>query len=203
MNTVTKEDIKMTKQAERIHDVVANRCAHYPNGTLVITREFDSALYLERLMAIAKRIASSEEEVSVLVKARGGHQVPRLTQLGENLLLACKGYKDYFQIGFGADERSRYAERKLHPSLDVAAEAIAGVEATVTRAATLGNYEFLIREINQLAVGIRTRCKDPRFKTEVKNFTRNADAKLARALRYLLSLFKTDLALSGSTSLCW
>lgn len=190
MNTITEDDIKMAKKAERVHELIANRCTHYPDGTRVITKEFDSALYLERLMAVAKKIASSQEDVSILVQTRRGRQVPRLTRLGEELLLACQGYREFFHVGLGADERSRYREHKLHPYLDVAAEAISGVEATVSDAAAFKDYEALAKEINQLAVAIRTRCKDPRFKAEVKNFVRNAEAKLARALRYLLSLFK-------------
>lgn len=186
----TDEEVKLAKQAEWHHELIANGCVHLPDGTKLVTGEFDSVMYLERLMKTAKRIKSSNEDLSRLVEGRFGNRVVRCTRLGHALLLACKLYHEFFFVGSPQDEKPRYGHHKFHPYLDVTLKAIAEAETAVNQAAEMKRHEVLHEAIAGLAAIIRAKCNTPQFKTEVKNFERNAEAKLARALRYLLSLFK-------------
>lgn len=186
----TDEEIKLAMEAERHHELIANGCTHLPNGEKVVTYEFDSVLYLEQLTETAKRIKSSDGDVSKLVAARGGQRVVRFTKLGNALLLACKVYRECLLVGVGLDEKPRFGNHKFHPYLDVSLKAIAEAEALVYEADTFKHHERLHEALSSLATTIRTRCNTQQFKTEVKNYERNAETKLARALRYLISLFK-------------
>lgn len=189
MDTLTEEDIKLADEAERYHELIANRCTHLPDGTTLVTGEFDSALYLERVMETVKKVKTSNDVMSRLVEVRGGRRVARLTRLGEELVLACKLYRECCYVGVGSEEAPRYTDHKFHPYLDVGLRAIAEVESAVNEAAASKHQEALNEAINSLATAIRTRCNTRRIKTEVKNYKRNAETKLKRALRYLLSLF--------------
>lgn len=190
MDKFTEEDIKLAEEAERHHELIANRCTHLPDGTMLVTSEFDSALYLERLMKTVKKIRTSKGDLSSLVEVRGGRRVARLTRLGNELALACKLYRECFYVGQGSEEKPRYSDHKFHPYLEVASQVIAEAEAAINDAAAFKQHEDFHEAINSLATEIRTRCNTPKFKTEVKNFERNAEGKLRRALLYLLSLFK-------------
>lgn len=189
MDTFKEEDIKLAEEAERYHELIANRCTHLPDGTVMVTGELDSALYLERLLKTVKKIKNSNGRVSHLMEIRVGARVARLTRLGNELVLACKLYPECFHVGIGSEETPRYANHKFHPYLDVALQTIAEAEAVVNDAVAFKHQEALHEAINGLATAIRTRCNTQRIRTEVKNYKRNAESKLRRALRYLLSLF--------------
>ena len=189
---LSEEDIKLTIEAERQHELIAKGCVHLSDGTKVVTREFDCVLYLERLMDTAKKIASSKDDVSKLVetKAGSGRYVVRFNRFGRALILACKVYQERFLVGIGQGERPRYGNHKFHPYLDVMMTEIGDAEAAINRALHDRQHEVLHEAIAALVGAIRSRCNTPEFKKEVRNFERNAEAKLRRALCYLLSLFK-------------
>ena len=189
MQLFTEEDIQEAEEAERQHKLVAQGCIHLPNGKMAVTHEFDSTLYLERLMKSAKRIRFFEGDVCRLVQVRARHRVVRLNRLGLSLLLACKSYRECALVGAGQDERQRYSQHKFHPYLEIALKAIAEVEAAVNDALAFKEQDLLYELIARLATAIHAETNTESFKTSVRNYERNAEAKLRRALNYLLSLF--------------
>lgn len=188
MELFTEEDIREAEEAERHHKLMAQGCIHLPSGKIVVTHEFDSTLYLERLMKSAKRIRFFEGDVCRLVVVRA-HRVVRLNRLGHSLLFACKSYRECAFVGAGEDERQRYGQHKFHPYLEIALNAVAEVEAAVNDALASNNHELVYELIARLATSIHAEANTESFKTSVRNYERNAEAKLRRALNYLLSLF--------------
>jgi hypothetical protein len=192
MEMFTDKEINQVEEAERFHELIANGCTHWPDNKKAITGEFNTVLYLERLMKTAKQIASSNDDISKLVDARtsAGNRVVRFNRLGHALLVACNDYRDNFFVGSGQDEKPRYGHHKFHPYLDVALKAIAEAEAGVAKAAANKDNAALHKLIADLAAEVRVKSNTRQFKQKVRNFERNAEAKLVRALLYLLSLFK-------------
>lgn len=141
MDTFTEEDIKLAEEAERYHELIASGCTHLPDGTTLVTGEFDSALYLERLMKTVKKLRTSKDEVSNLVEVRAGRRVAPLTRLGNELALACKLYRECFYVGQGSEEKPRYSVHKFHPYLVVALQAIAEAETAVNDAVAFNQQE--------------------------------------------------------------
>ena len=77
MDTLTEKDIKLAEEAERDHELIANRCTHLPDGTTLVTGEFDSALYLERLKKTFNKFKAYNDLETHLVEGRGGRRVTR------------------------------------------------------------------------------------------------------------------------------
>src|SRR5690606_21050540 len=87
------------------------------------------------------------------------------------------------------DECPRFGHHKFHPYLDVALKAVAEAEASINEALGNKDHERLCTAISNLAVEIHIQTNTEVFKASVRNFERNAEAKLRRALSYLVSLF--------------
>lgn len=186
----TKEEIKQAIQAERHHELIANSCTHLPGGEIMLTEEFDSVRYLERLMKTAKQLRSTSEAATIPVRGRGGRQITRLTRLGQDLLLACKLHHESLYAGVGPDEHLRYQHYKFHPYLEVMLEVVPVFKLEINQAATDKDHALLCQAISRLATAARTVFKSQKFKTDLRNYERNSEIKLHRALRYLLSLFR-------------
>jgi hypothetical protein len=181
--------IELAIEAEEWHQILARRCVHKPDGSCEITREHDAVAYVETLLKTTKKIAASTRGTSKRVKGIG-RLVPKFTRLGEDLHLACRQYRECMFVWRDREMVPRYQGHKFCPHLDLSLTAISEVAALVEQASSSGDYELLHQTIGGLAATIRRRCSTQEFKTEVRNYERNAKAKFERALRYLLSLFR-------------
>lgn len=186
----TEEEIKQAIKAEQHHELIANSCTHLPGGAIMLTDEFDAVRYLERLMKTAKQLRSSNEAVANLVSGPGGRHIIRLTRVGRDLLLACKLNQESLQVGVGRDEHPRYQHHKFHPYLAVMLKVVSDFKFEVNQASSDKNHALLAQAISGLAAAARTVFESQKFKTDLRNYERNAEIKLRRALRYLLSLFR-------------
>lgn len=187
--TFTEEDFQEAQEGERKLELLSRGCTHLPGGKSVITHEYDSVIYLDRVMRIAKRIRFFRGDVCKMVAGWRKARIVRLNRLGHSLLLICRQYRAVITVGIGKDECPRFGHHKYHPYLDVALKAVAEAEASINEALGNKDHERLCTAVSNLAVEIHIQTNTEVFKASVRNFERNAEAKLRRALSYLVSLF--------------
>lgn len=182
----TADEVEAVIEAERWHELIANRCVHNADGTRLITNEFDSVEYIDQLFKTAKAIANSKTEMSKMTAG----SMPRFTLLGNKLYLACKDYRKNFYVWQEHEMVPRYPDHKFNPYLDFSLKQFAEVESAVDEAIFHDDQYLLHRTISEVASKIRRNCNTSEFKNEVNNYKRNARAKFKRALHYLLGLFR-------------
>lgn len=176
-------------KAELIHEGIANGFTHDPGGGMIVGKDFDAAIYLKGVLATVKRIQSTSMAVSILVESAKGSPSIRFNKLGFELFIACRQYTAKICVMDGGDVKPLYEGRRLHPYLAVGLPVIAEYEQRIQRAAEV-DHALLHHLMSEMVHAIRTQCASRNIKAEVDNFPRNAHAKLARALRYVLSLFE-------------
>ncbi len=190
MMTFTEKDFLEAQEGERKLELLSRGCTHLPGGHSVITHEYDSVLYLGWVMRIAKRIRFFKGDVCKLVAGWRKARIVRLNRLGQSLLLICRQYRAVTTVWIGKDECPRFGHHKFHPYLDVTLKAVSEAEASINEALSYKDHERLYTAVSSLAVEIHIQTNTEAFKTSVRNFERNAEAKLRRALSYLVSLFR-------------
>ena len=175
-------------KAELIHEGIAHGFTHELGGGMTIGKDFDAAIYLKGALANIKRIQSTSMAASILVESARGSPSIRFNKLGFELFIICRQYKAKICEIDGGEVKPLYEGRRLHPYLAVGLPAIAEYEQRIQRAAKV-DHALLHDLICEMVDAIRTQCASRNIKAEVDNFSRNAHAKLARAVRYVLSLF--------------
>lgn len=185
----TDDDFLEAQEGEQKLELLSRGCTHLPGGKSVMTHEFDSVLYLDQVMRIAKRIRFFKGDVCKMVAGWRKNRIVRLNRLGSSLLLICRQYHTVTTVGIGKTECPRFGHHKFHPYLDVTLKAVAKAEVAINYAFSNRDHESLCTAVSNLAVEIHTHTNTKAFKASVKNFERNAEAKLRRALSYLVSLF--------------
>lgn len=189
MDLFSDSDFLEAEQGERQLEILSRGHVHLPCGKSLVTHEFNSVLYLNRVMKAAKRIRFFKGDVSKMVLSWRHKRIVRLNRLGQSLLLICKEYRAIAFVGMGENGRQRFWNHKLHPYLDVALKAVAKVEDEINEAWRYKDHEILCQTIAKLSSDIHVQTNTALFKASVNNFERNAEAKLRRALKYLISLF--------------
>src|SRR5690606_37542160 len=134
MMTFTEEDFLEAQEGERKLELLSRGCTHLPSGESVITHEYDSVIYLDRVMRIARRIRFFKGDVCRMVAGWRKARIVRLNRLGNSLLLICKQYHTVTTAGFGKTECPRFGHHKFHPYLDVTLKAVAKSEASINQA---------------------------------------------------------------------
>ena len=176
-------------KAELIHEGIAYGFTHDPAGGMIVGKDFDAAIYMKGVLTTIKRVQSSSIPVSIVVESARNRPSIRFNKLGLDLFIACKQYRSKICGVVDGEVRPLYEGRNLHPYLAVGLPVIAEYEQQIQYAAE-GDHERLHQLMSEMVDTIRMRCREGNVKAEVANFSRNAKAKLARALRYVLSLFE-------------
>ena len=176
-------------EAERHHDVIASGFMHLPDGAMVVAKDFDAAQYLEGVLTMVERIQASPDQLSSLINSARGHPSIRFNRLGLELFIACRQYASKICRLVEGEWTPLYKGHRLHPVLAVVWPVIAKVERKVQLAAQQ-DHGRLHRLMDEMAKEIRERCRSEQAKVKAENFASNSRAKLRRALKYLVSLFK-------------
>jgi len=176
-------------EAERAHGVIASGFTHHPSGKLVVTKDFDATLYLGGVMRLVEDIQASTEGLSVLTTSAKGFPSIRFNKLGLDLFLACRQYSSKVCQEVEGELRPLYAGRRLHPFLAVGLPVIAEFERQIQLAAEV-NHEQLHGLISIMVDRIREGCRAEHANEKVRAIVANSRARLGRALRYILSLFR-------------
>ena len=184
------EDIeRQITQAERFHDRIARGFLHTKQGQIIVAKDFDAIDYLDDVIDITKRLNLSDERVSILIKSAKGMPSIRFSKLGLGLFLACQQYKSKICERVDGDLVPLYAGRTLHPCLAIALPLISKYEAQIG-CAVEADHERLDSLVRNLVDEIRACCGELDLQARLENYTRNARAKFARALKYIISLFE-------------
>lgn len=186
----TNKDFLEAERGEDELEFLSQAYLHQPNAKPLVTHEFDSVLYLGRAMRVAKRIRFFKGDVCKATIGFQRSRVVRLNRLGALLLSLCKEYRAVTTVGVGRSECPRFERHKFHPYLDVTLKAIESAEAAINGALSSRDQNALHQAIADLASEIYAQTNSESFKAALRNFERNAEAKLRRALNYLLSLFR-------------
>ncbi len=176
-------------EAERHHEVIASGFMHLPDGGMAVAKDFDAAQYLEGVAATVEHIQASPDQLSILLRSANGHPIIRFNKLGLDLFIACRQHRSKVCRLVEGAWTPLYEGRRLHPWLTVGLPVIAKFERQVQVAAEQdhGRLHGLIAE---MADEIRERCRSEQAKVKAECFAANSRAKLRRALKYVLGLYK-------------